>query len=191
MLSELDLDNLHVHAGEALFVVSLFKLHELLAGEVERMNGLLLNLQGMGPSVVVLAEQEAEHNSERVAERFVEGLHHYSALFDSVEAVAAMGTMGEEERREVEEMVGREIENVVACEGVERVERHEKTVKWIVRMERAGFRQGRFWGDAVEEGRRVVESWAGGGGFAVVVECGCLMICWHDKPLYSISAWHC
>ncbi|KAH7665128.1 Scarecrow-like protein 3 [Dioscorea alata] len=175
VLSELDLDTLRVHAGEALFFVSLFKLHELLAGEVERMNGLLL-------------EQEAEHNSERMAERFVEGLHHYSALFDSVEAVAAMGAMGEEERREVEEMVGREIENIVACEGVERVERHEKTTKWVVRMERAGFRQGRFWGDAVEEGRRVVESWAGG--FAVVVECGCLMICWHDKPLYSISAWH-
>ncbi|KAM0937935.1 putative transcription factor GRAS family [Dioscorea sansibarensis] len=190
VLSELDLDTLRVHAGEALFVVSLLKLHELLAGEVERMNGLLLGLQGMGPSMVVLVEQEAEHNSERVAERFVEGLHHYSALFDSVEAVAETGAMGEEERREVEEMVGREIENMVACEGAERVERHEKATKWTVRMERAGFRQGRFWGDTVEEGRRVVEAWAGGDGFAVVVEHRCLMICWHDRPLYSISAWH-
>ncbi|KAJ0981947.1 hypothetical protein J5N97_010202 [Dioscorea zingiberensis] len=187
-LAKLDLDSLHARAGEALVVVSVFKLHELLSGEVDRMNSLLSELQGMGPSVVVVAEQEAEHNSERVAERFVEGLHHYSAVFDSVEAAA----LGDEERREVEEMVGREIENMVVCEGVERVERHEKAARWAARMERAGFRQGRFWGDAVEKGRRVVEAWAGGGGggFSVVVEQGCLMICWHDRPLYAVSAWH-
>lgn len=43
----------------------------------------------MGPSMVVLSKQEAKHNSKRMTERLVNGLHHYSALFDLMKIVDA------------------------------------------------------------------------------------------------------
>ncbi|KAL6195540.1 hypothetical protein ACLB2K_031159 [Fragaria x ananassa] len=71
--------------------------------------------------------------------RFKEALFHFGALFDMFEAVVPR----EEQWRQMfeREIYGRDIMNVVACEGLERVERPETYRQWNVRTLRAGFRQ--------------------------------------------------
>ncbi|RWR77186.1 scarecrow-like protein 3 [Cinnamomum micranthum f. kanehirae] len=192
-LKDLTLDQLKVRSGEALAVCSMLALHALLAEEAclnpcKQMDVFLAMVRSMSPKLFVLVEQESDHNSTRLVDRFVQGLYHYSALFDSIEAAA--GSLSGRERMAVEDMLGAEIENIVACEGVERVERHERANRWMVRFGRAGFRPVRLWGVAVEEVMHLVESY-GRDGFKVVSERMFEMICWHERALYSVSAWHC
>ncbi|KAK6154980.1 hypothetical protein DH2020_009228 [Rehmannia glutinosa] len=204
-LRELTLDMLKVKPGEALALTSILSLHVLLAEddrvdaqfglsknnqvkECKRMKQFLEMVKSIGPKVVLLVEQESNHNSSRLVDRFVDGLHFYSALFDSIDV--AFGGSSCSDRTTLEEMFGKEIENVVAGEGLEREKRHERYAKWAVRFGRAGFRPVRLWFETMEEAQQVTEAF-GPGGFKVISQKGCLMICWHDRPIYAVSAWNC
>ncbi|KAK6129013.1 hypothetical protein DH2020_037243 [Rehmannia glutinosa] len=204
-LRELTLDMLKVKPGEALALTSILGLHVLLAEddrvdaqfglsknnqvkECKRMREFLEMVKSIGPKVVLLVEQESNHNSSRLVDRFVDGLHFYSALFDSIDV--AFGGSSCSDRTTLEEMFGKEIENVVAGEGLEREKRHERYAKWAVRFGRAGFRPVRLWYETMEEAQQVIEAF-GPGGFKVINQKGCLMICWHDRPIYAVSAWNC
>jgi hypothetical protein len=151
--------------------------------DCKQMGEFLGKVKSMFPKVFLLVEQEADHNLNRLVDRFVEGLHYYSAMFDSLE-----GNYGcEEERVGMEEMFGREIEDIVACEGLEREERHERYGRWMVRFGGAGFKPVRLWCD----GKQMVEEASGKDGYKIVNEKAGLMICWHERPLYAVSAWIC
>jgi hypothetical protein len=203
-LRELTVDMVKVRSGEALAFVSVLGLHVLLAeddrvdanfgfggargskGKIgvkdcKQMGQFLEMVKSMAPKVFLLVEQEADHNLNRLVERFVEGLHYYSAMFDSLE-----GNYGREERVGMEEMFGREIEDIVACEGLEREERHERYARWMVRFGGGGFKAVRLWCD----GKQMVEA-SGKGGYKIVNEKAGVMICWHERPLYAVSAWTC
>ncbi|KAL0316948.1 UNVERIFIED_CONTAM: Scarecrow-like protein 3 [Sesamum calycinum] len=203
-LRELTLDMLQIKTGEALALTSILGLHVLLAEddrvdahfglrrsnevkECKRMNEFLEMVKSIGPKAMLLVEQESNHNSSRLVDRFVEGLHFYSALFDSVDA--AFGGLSRPDRTVLEEMLGKEIENIVAGEGMEREARHERYSMWAVRFTRAGFRPIRLWYEVMEEARRAVENY-GSGGFKIASQKGSLMI-GHDRPIYAVSAWNC
>nr|XP_009603019.2 scarecrow-like protein 3 [Nicotiana tomentosiformis] len=210
-LRELTLDMLKVKAGESLAFVSVLNLHVLLAEDdrinshfslnknnnnnnvkdCKRMSEFLTMLHSLSPKVLILVEQEADHNLSKLVDRFVEGLHYYSALFDSIDTTFKGSNCSLcEERVAVEQMLGKEIENMVACEGLEREERHERFGKWIVRLTRGGFRPVRLWYDIMEDAKRLVEAY-GRDGYKIISQKGSLMICWHDRPIYSVSAWNC
>ncbi|KAJ7974283.1 scarecrow-like protein 3 [Quillaja saponaria] len=87
-------------------------------------------------------------------------------------------------------MFGKEIENMVACDGLEREERHERYAKWMDRFGGAGFKPVRLWYDVMGDAKRVVGSY-GKNGYKVISEKASLMISWHDRPLYAVSAWIC
>ncbi|KAL2989345.1 hypothetical protein AAZX31_11G134600 [Glycine max] len=73
------------------------------------------------------------------ATRFREALFHYSAIYDMFDTVI---TSENEWRMTIEsELLGREVMNVIACEGSERVQRPETYKQWQVRNTRAGFKQ--------------------------------------------------
>lgn len=195
-----------VRSGEALAFISVLNLHVLLAEDdrIDAQFGLnkdsknikhckhadefLAKLCSLSPKLVMLVEQESNHNSQKLVDRFVEGLRYYSAMFDSIN-VAFKGDLCEE-RLLVEEMIGKEIENIVACDGLEREERHEKFANWMVRLGHAKFRPVRLWGDAMDDAIRFVESY-GGDGYKISSQRGSLMIGWHDRPIYSVSGWTC
>ncbi|XP_042021174.1 scarecrow-like protein 3 [Salvia splendens] len=199
-LRDLTLDMLKVKRGEVLALTSILSLHVLLAeddsvdarfglsktSECKQMTEFLEMVRSARPKLVLLFEQESNHNSTRLVDRFVEGLHFYSALFDLIDAT--FGASSCSNRATLEEMLGREIENIVAREGLEREERHERFAKWGVRFTRSGFRPVQLWYDTMDEARKVVEGY-GPRGFSVTSEKGSLMICWHDRPIYAISAW--
>ncbi|XP_047957537.1 scarecrow-like protein 3 [Salvia hispanica] len=199
-LRDLTLDMLKVKQGEVLALTSILSLHVLLAeddsvdarfglsktSECKQMTEFLEMVRSARPKLVLLFEQESDHNSTRLMDRFVEGLHFYSALFDLIDAT--FGASSCSNRATLEEMLGREIENIVAREGLEREERHERFAKWGVRFTRSGFRPVQLWYDTMDEARKVVEGYEPRG-FNVTSEKGSLMICWHDRPIYAMSTW--
>ncbi|CAA3014658.1 Hypothetical predicted protein [Olea europaea subsp. europaea] len=204
-LTELTLDMLKVKSGEALALISISSLHALLAEDdrvnshfgssknngvkdSKQMNEFLAMVKSMSPKVVLLVEQESDHNHYRLVDRFVEALHYYSAWFDSISV--AYGEFSCTDRTMLEDMFGNEIENIVAGEGLEREKRHERYAKWMVRFGGAGFKPVRLWSGIMDEARIVVEAY-GLKGYKIINEKASLMICWHDRPIYAVSAWTC
>ncbi|WOL11991.1 hypothetical protein Cni_G20755 [Canna indica] len=152
------------------------------------MESFLASLWGLQPKVMVVTEQEASHNGSTMNERFVEALFYYATLFDGLDSTVPRQSV---ERLRLEKMVfGEEIKNIIACEGRERKERHEKLERWAQRMEVAGYEGVQLSYYGLLQARRLVESF-GCEGYRVREENGCFMACWHDRPLFSISAWRC
>jgi len=135
---------------------------------------------------MVVTEQEASHNAAALTERFVEALNYYAALFDCLEVVAARGSV---ERARVERwLLGEEIKNIVACEGGERRERHERLERWAARMEGAGFARVPLSYYALLQARRAAQGLCCDG-FKVREDKGSFFLCWQDRAIFSVSAW--
>ncbi|CAA6664870.1 unnamed protein product [Spirodela intermedia] len=185
---------------EVLAINSVLELHKMLArsGAVEKVLGTVRALQ---PKIVTVVEQEANHNGPVFVERFNEALHYYSTMFDSLEGCAAPlpsagelgGAADAVEAGQIQVMtevyLGKQICNVVACEGPERTERHETIGQWRGRMEAAGFEPVHIGSNAFKQASMLLDVFAGGDGYRVEEKDGCLMLGWHTRPLITTSAW--
>jgi len=153
-----------------------------------KMRSFLNALRGLSPKLMVVTEQESNHNAHSLMERVTEALNFYAALFDCLESPVSRASM---ERQKVEKMLfGEQIKNIIACEGLERKERHEKLEKWIPRLELAGFGRVPLSYHGMLQATRLLQSY-GYDGYKIKEEKGCLIICWQNTPLFSISAWRC
>lgn len=92
--------------------------------------GFLSAVRAVSPKVVCVMEQDAGDNVANLAARFEEALHHYAAVFEALDDAAA----AREERAAVERVL-----DVLAWDGSERRERHERLHQWAARMAGAGF----------------------------------------------------
>ena len=132
--------NLWVQPGEALAVNFAFQLHHLPDESVSTMNlrdRVLRLVKSLCPKVVTLVEQESNTNTAPFLPRFEETLRYYTAIFESIDVRLARE---DKERINVEQhCLARDIVNIIACEGAERVERHELLGKWKARFTMAGF----------------------------------------------------
>ncbi|BAT15818.1 scarecrow-like protein 3 [Oryza sativa Japonica Group] len=152
-------------------------------------------VRALSPKIVVVAEQDADHNGVSFRKRFCEALHHYAAVFDSLDDAAAATTSAAshlwspDERAQVERVVvGEEIKGVLLRDGAHRRERHDRLRQWAARMEMAGFTGVPLSYAAIRKGNDMVRRC--GLRRCENRECGgCLLLCWSSRPLYSISAW--
>ncbi|XP_021716122.1 scarecrow-like protein 33 [Chenopodium quinoa] len=102
-------------------------------------SAVLKLVRNIKPNVFVQGVVNGSYNAPFFVTRFREALFHFSTLFDMFDTNASRE---DPERLMFEkEFYGREIMNVVACEGTERVERPETYKQWQARNIRAGFRQ--------------------------------------------------
>ncbi|XP_009796771.2 DELLA protein GAI-like [Nicotiana tabacum] len=197
-LADLDAEILDLRSStetEVVAVNSVFELHRLLArpGAVEK---VLNSIKQMNPKIVTIVEQEANHNASVFLDRFNEALHYYSTMFDSLESSVSSSSTGltqpivnNQDLVMSEVYLGRQICNVVACEGVDRVERHETLSQWRVRMNSAGFDPVHLGSNAFKQASMLLALFAGGDGYRVEENDGCLMLGWHTRPLIATSAW--
>ncbi|CAM6084613.1 unnamed protein product [Calypogeia fissa] len=158
------------------------------AAQAMVMDKVLRMLKQLAPKVMVVVEQESNHNSNRLEERFVQALHYYCALFDSLDSTLPQH-FGLERVTLEKHLFGVEIKNIVACEGLERVERHEKLDKWKVRLRRAGFSGLPLSYSTVMQAKRLLGSYQCEG-YRLNEGSGCLTLAWQETPLYAASAWH-
>nr|XP_010907680.1 chitin-inducible gibberellin-responsive protein 2 [Elaeis guineensis]XP_029117203.1 chitin-inducible gibberellin-responsive protein 2 [Elaeis guineensis] len=137
---DLEVKDLGVHPGEALAVNFPFQLHHVPDESVSTENHrdrILRMVKSLSPQVVTLVEQESNTNTAPLFQRFVETLNYYTAIFESIDVTLPRDS---KERINVEQhCLARDIVNIIACEGAERVERHELFGKWKSRFTMAGF----------------------------------------------------
>jgi len=122
-------------------VNSLFTFKNLLDDSVVEdspRDAVLTLIRKMNPDIFVHTTINGSYTSPFFITRFREALFHYSSLFDVFETTVPREN---QQRRNFEqEFYGREIMNVIACEGLERVERPETYKQWQAHTMRAGFR---------------------------------------------------
>ncbi|MCO5567680.1 hypothetical protein L7F22_021374 [Adiantum nelumboides] len=140
-VSDLQAHMIERRPGEALAINFAFRLHHMPDESVclDNPRDRLLRLaKSLNPKVLTLVEQEANTNTAPFLARFIETLDYYAAVFDSIGVALSRDS---QDRVKVEQhCLAREIANVIACEGAERVKRYELAGKWRSRMLMAGFK---------------------------------------------------
>ncbi|MCL7023708.1 hypothetical protein MKW94_023865 [Papaver nudicaule] len=188
-LADLDASMLDIRPSdvETVAVNSIFELHRLLnrPGAIDK---VLTSIKEMKPKIVTIVEQEANHNVPVFMDRFTESLHYYSTMFDSMEG-GGMSPHDSQFQLMSEVYLGRQICNVVACEGIDRVERHETLSQWRGRLESSGFCSGHLGSNAFRQASMLLALFDGGDGYRVEETNGSLMLGWHTRPLIATSAW--
>ncbi|XP_062181824.1 GRAS family protein RAD1-like [Phragmites australis] len=186
-LESLHTDDLGIGADEAVAINSILELHCVVKESRGALNSVLQTIRKLSPKAFVLVEQDAGHNGPFFLGRFMEALHYYAAVFDALDAELPRY---DARRARVEQFhFGAEIRNVVGCEGAARVERHERADQWRRRMSRAGFQSVPI--RMAAKAREWLQENAGGGGYTVAEEKGCLVLGWKGKPIIAASYWKC
>lgn len=139
----------------------------------------------LSPKVVTLVEQESNTSNLPFLPRFVETMKYYLAVFESIDAALPRE---HRERINVEQhCLAREVVNLVACEGAERVERHELLKKWRSRFEMAGFTPYPLSSFINCSIKNLQESYQGH--YTLEERDGALCLGWRNHVLVSSCAW--
>ncbi|KAL3619330.1 hypothetical protein CASFOL_036900 [Castilleja foliolosa] len=187
-LEDVRLWMLHVKEREAVAVNCVFQLHKLLYDSSGRtIRDFLRLIQSTKPETVVMAEQEGAHNEVGLDARLCNSLRYYSAVFDAVDSSGL--ALESPVRAKIEEMFGCEIRNIIACEGRERLERHQIFDRWREVMEGAGFQGMGIDERELFQGRMLLRMY--GSEEYRVERSGpeSVMLSWLDQPLYTVSGW--
>ncbi|XP_062084987.1 scarecrow-like protein 30 [Humulus lupulus] len=135
-------EDLKINKDELVVVNCLHRLKHILDETVVINNPrdtVLKLIRRINPDIFIHGVSNGTYNAPFFLTRFREALLHFSSLFDMFDS-----TVPREERFRMEfekAIYGRDIKNIVACEGTERVERPESYKQWQVRNVRAGFKQ--------------------------------------------------
>ncbi|KAK3039099.1 hypothetical protein RJ639_028845 [Escallonia herrerae] len=171
--------------GEALAVNSVNRLQRVPGNAL---SNLLAMIRDQAPNIVTIVEQEASHNGPYFLGRFLEALHYYSAIFDSLDATFPPDSA---QRAKVEQYIfAPEIRNIVAYEGVDRVMRHERLEKWRKIMEGKGFKGVPLSANAVTQSKILLGLYTCDG-YRLTEDKGCLLLGWQDRAIIAASAWRC
>ncbi|XP_072987733.1 chitin-inducible gibberellin-responsive protein 1-like isoform X2 [Typha latifolia] len=180
---------LNIRPGEALAVNFTLHLHHTPDESVDVNNprdGLLRMVKGLSPKVTTLVEQESNTNTTPFLTRFSETFDYYSAMFESIDVTMPRDN---KERISVEQhCLAKDIVNIIACEGNERVERHELLGKWRSRLSMAGFKPYPLSSYV----NSVIKTLLGyySDNYRLVEKNGALLLGWKNRDLISASAWH-
>jgi len=178
-------ENLRIKEGESLFVNSILHLHTYVKESRGSLKTILQAIKKLGPTLLTVVEQDANHNGPFFLGRFLESLHYYSAIFDSLEA--RMGRNSVERMKIERNHFAEEIRNIVAYEGTERVERHERADQWRRQLGRGGFQ---VVAGVKDRQAMMVKSLGGGDGFTVGNDQkGHVLLGWKGRPIMLAAAW--
>lgn len=139
---EVQIEHFGVKQGEAVAVNFILQLHHIPDESVDVVNHrdrILRMVKSLSPKVVTILEQESNTNTAPFFQRFGETLDYYNAMFESIDVT--LPRENKDRTRVEQHCLAKEIVNVIACEGAERVERHELFGKWKSRLGMAGFSQ--------------------------------------------------
>ncbi|GAV73502.1 GRAS domain-containing protein [Cephalotus follicularis] len=177
-------ENLKLREGEALFVNSVMHLHKYAKESRGSLKAILQAIKKLGPTLLTVVEQDANHNGPFFLGRFLESLHYYSAVFDSLESSLPRNSP---QRMKIERHhYAEEICNIVAREGSDRIERHERAEQWRRQLGRAGFQVMAF--KCMSQARMMLSVY-GCDGYTLASEKGCLLLGWRGRPIMLASAW--
>ncbi|XP_070663870.1 scarecrow-like protein 33 [Malus domestica] len=185
----IQLEDLKTERNEVLAVNCMLRFKNLLdeTVEVNCPRDAVLNLiRKMKPDIFVHSIINGSYNAPFFVTRFREALFHYSSLYDAFDINIPRDN--EERLRFESEFYGREAMNVIACEGVERVERPETYKQWQVRCMRAGLQPLQLDQDLVKILKDKVKAWYHKD-FVVDQDSDWMLQGWKGRIVYASSCW--
>ncbi|KAL3839908.1 hypothetical protein ACJIZ3_024499 [Penstemon smallii] len=141
-------------------------------------------LQRLSPKVVTVVEQDLSHAGSFLG-RFVEAIHYYSALFDSLGA--CYGEESEERHVVEQQLLSREIKNVLSVGGPSR-SGEVKFNNWREKLQQSGFSGVSLAGNAAAQATLLLGMFPSDG-YTLVEDNGALKLGWKDLCLLTASAW--
>lgn len=184
------ISNLITRSGEVLAVNFAFMLHHMPDESVTTENQrdrLLRMVKSLNPKVVTLVEQEFNTNTAAFYPRFIEALDYYTAMFESIDVTLSRE---HKERINVEQhCLARDVVNIIACEGADRVERHEPLGKWRSRFKMAGFSPYPLSSLVNATIKTLLESHCNR--YSIEERDGALYLGWLNRDLVASCAWNC
>jgi hypothetical protein len=155
-----------------------------LAQPVPLRTMLLKSIRALDPALVLVVEEDADFTAGDVEGRLRAAFNFMWIPYDAVDTFLPRGS---EQRRWYEAEVGWKVENVLAQEGVERVERQEDRARWGQRMRGAGFRAVAFNEEGAGEVKAMLNEHAAGWGMKR--EDDDLVLTWKGHNVVFASAW--
>ncbi|XP_057449190.1 scarecrow-like protein 34 [Lotus japonicus] len=135
-------EDLKIRSNEFVALNCMMRFKNLLDETIEMnspRDAVLHLIRRINPDIFAQSIINGSFNSPFFVTRFREALFYFSAIYDIFDSVIPQENQW---RVMIErEMVGRTAMNVIACEGLARVERPETYKQWQVRNTRAGFKQ--------------------------------------------------
>ncbi|XP_057449187.1 scarecrow-like protein 34 [Lotus japonicus] len=135
-------EDLKIKSNEFVAVNCMLRFKNLLDETIEMnspRDAVLHLIRRINPDIFAHSIINGSFNAPFFVTRFREALFYFSAVYDICDSVIPRDNQW---RMMIErEMVGRNAMNVIACEGLERIERPETYKQWQVRNTRAGFKQ--------------------------------------------------
>lgn len=163
LIEHLRVQNLvYSETGEALIINCHMKLHYIPEETSLPLRTLFLKaLRSLDPTVVILVDEDADLTSNNLVCRLRSAFNYLWIPYDTVDTFLPKGS---KQRQWYEADICWKIENVVANEGLQRVERLEPKAKWAQRMRNASFRSVSFGEEAVAEVKAMLDEHAAGWG---------------------------
>ncbi|KAF5749317.1 hypothetical protein HS088_TW04G01285 [Tripterygium wilfordii] len=196
--------NLRKKKNETVAVNLVFHLNTL--DDSLKISDTLKSVYSLNPSIVVLVEQDSNRSTRSFLSRFMESLHYFAAMFDTLHDCLPVESA---ERLSIERNhLGKEIKTMLNYdkdEDVASCPRYEKMETWKGRMENHGFSGVKLSTKCVMQAKlllkirshyRPVQFGHGeinNGGFRVFErdDGRALSLRWQDRCLLTASAWSC
>ncbi|KAJ6827958.1 scarecrow-like protein 9 [Iris pallida] len=186
---DVSVEDLNIDKDEVLVVNCLYMFRNLadetVAVDCPR-NMVLNTIRKMKPDIFIHGVVNGSYSAPFFVTRFREALFYFSGIYDMLES----NVPREDEQRQLieREIFGREILNIVSCEGLERVERPETYKQWQVRNLRAGFVQRSLNRDMFTKAvAKVKESY--NKDFNIDEDGRWLVQGWKGRILFALSSW--
>ncbi|KAH7331881.1 hypothetical protein KP509_20G055000 [Ceratopteris richardii] len=174
---------------EVVIVNSMHRLHHLLDETVPPLNPrktVLSRIREINPKIFVQGIKNGNYNVPFFMSRFKEALISFSGHFDMFETLIRSDN---QERLMIErEVLGRDILNIIACEGAERIERPETYKQWQNRTQRAGFVQMPVDRNVLKDTQAIVGC-KYNKNFTVDEDRSWMLLSWKGKVANALSVW--
>ncbi|GAB2242333.1 hypothetical protein Droror1_Dr00019108 [Drosera rotundifolia] len=182
-------EDLNIEEGEVVVVNCLYGPKNLFDETVDSnspRDAFFRLIRKLNPNLFIVGIVNGAFNAPFFSTRFREALFYYSSVFDLLEATVAHE---DHERVLIErELFGKSAQNVIACEGTERVERSETYKQWQIRMLRAGLRQTPLSRETLTEAKAKVKA-NYNKNFVVGEDNHWVIQGWKGRILYALSCW--
>ncbi|KAL4588792.1 hypothetical protein LXL04_001687 [Taraxacum kok-saghyz] len=185
-ITEVETEQFEVRDGEAVAVYCHMILRTMIVTP-RRFENMMRAIKMINPSIVVIAEVEANHTSTSFVKRFTEGLFFYGAYFDCLEACMSQDNA----HRAVVEGVhfSDGIENIVAAEGEERMSRSVDMETWRLFFARFGMVDIELSDSCLYQAQLVLQRFSCESSCMLENNGKCLIVGWKGTPLHSLSTW--
>ncbi|XP_045790594.1 DELLA protein RGL2-like [Trifolium pratense] len=179
-------DHFKIDSDETVAVYSQFALRCKIQ-QSDQLETVMRVIRTINPTVMVVAEIEANHNSKSFVNRFIEALFYFSAFFDCLEDCMK----GDEKNRMIMESMyfSHGIRNNVAEEGAERKSRNVKIDVWRAFFSRFGMVETKLSMISLYQAELVAKRFSCGSSCTFDMNGHCLLVGWKGTPINSVSVW--